>query len=135
MPLATKIAGYSALVSGNSTLSSSTESDSGSESDSGRDGRRSRRRRRPFINVEEALKSIHSSIKSDSNSWPCFALLDTNVYLKDGTTLVNLLEAETVGPFVVTGRLDLEVEDEYYSYCMLCTCSTNPLLQSWITSS
>lgn len=61
----------------------------------------------------------------DPDDWPCHILEDVVIYSQDGKSLVNLLEAELHGPFLVQGKL--EVETQYKSQCkFLCYESWPP---------
>ncbi|KAI1425861.1 hypothetical protein F5Y12DRAFT_322797 [Xylaria sp. FL1777] len=57
------------------------------------------------------LKPVGASTHTDD--WPCFLLSDATVHLRDGT-LVNQLEVDMHGPFVVRGRLELEKDNQRY---------------------
>ncbi|KAG0648863.1 hypothetical protein D0Z07_4976 [Hyphodiscus hymeniophilus] len=56
-----------------------------------------------YIAETEALRRVGKNLHPDD--YPCFVLEDTTVYLQDGKTVANLLNAELQGPFVVRGRL------------------------------
>ncbi|KAI1352161.1 hypothetical protein F5Y01DRAFT_280830 [Xylaria sp. FL0043] len=55
------------------------------------------------------LKPVDPSVHPDD--WPCFLLSDATVHLRDGN-LVNQLEVDMYGPFIVRGRLELEKDNE-----------------------
>ena len=56
-----------------------------------------------YIPETEALRPVGKKVHPDD--YPCFVLEDTTVYLQDGKTIANLLNAELEGAFVVRGRL------------------------------
>ncbi|KAI1822000.1 hypothetical protein F4861DRAFT_516712 [Xylaria intraflava] len=60
-------------------------------------------------------RSILKPVSADTHSddWPCFLLLDATVHRLDGS-LVNQLHVDLEGPFVVRGRLDLEMDNAQY---------------------
>src|SRR5512142_2813418 len=55
----------------------------------------------------------------DTDEWPIFVLNDATVYKKDRRTLANALEMDFEGPFVVRGRLDINLKDQgRYCECL-----------------
>jgi hypothetical protein len=62
----------------------------------------------------------------DTDEWPIFLLNDATVYKKDRRTLANALEMDFEGPFVVRGRLDMDLKEQG-SHCeYLRVGSTSP---------
>jgi hypothetical protein len=59
-----------------------------------------------FWNEEEVLQPV--SVETHPDDWPCFVLEDAVVYKKDGLLLGNLLHAETDGPLIVRGSLEVD---------------------------
>ncbi|KAI0427340.1 hypothetical protein F5Y09DRAFT_316642 [Xylaria sp. FL1042] len=57
------------------------------------------------------LKPVDPSAHTDD--WPCFLLSDATVHLRDGN-LVNQLDVDMYGPFIVRGRLELEKDNARY---------------------
>jgi hypothetical protein len=57
------------------------------------------------------LKPVGPTTHSDD--WPCFLLSDATVHRYDGS-LANQLHADYEGPFIVRGKLELEVDNERY---------------------
>ncbi|KAI1178423.1 hypothetical protein F4777DRAFT_594675 [Nemania sp. FL0916] len=87
-------------------------------------GQRQRRRQRAPPKKTEAdepairyykessiLKPVSPSTHTDD--WPCFLLVDASVHLRNGS-MVSQLDVDSLGPFVVRGRLEVEVDNERY---------------------
>ncbi|KAI1437522.1 hypothetical protein GGR50DRAFT_77837 [Xylaria sp. CBS 124048] len=64
-----------------------------------------------FYKESSILKPVDPELHCDD--WPCFLLLDATVYRRDGT-IVNQLHVDLEGPFVVRGRLELEMDNSQY---------------------
>lgn len=65
------------------------------------------------LNEEEVLKPEPQA--GDPDEWPCHVLRQATIYNHDRKSLVNLLEAELHGPFIIQGKL--EVDKQYKSQC------------------
>ena len=57
-------------------------------------------------NEEEVLQPV--SVETHLDDWPCFVLKDAVVFKKDSLLLGNLLHAETDGPLIVRGSLEVD---------------------------
>ena len=63
--------------------------------------------KKKHIPEAEVLRPVGKQAHPDD--YPCFVLEDATVFLQDGKTIANLLNAELQGPFVVRGRLVVDV--------------------------
>lgn len=65
------------------------------------------------VNEKDILKPV--SQEDDPDDWPCHILQQAVIFSDDRKSMVNLLEAELHGPFIVQGKL--EVDKQYKSQC------------------
>ncbi|KAI0525478.1 hypothetical protein F5B22DRAFT_590121 [Xylaria bambusicola] len=57
------------------------------------------------------LKPVSPSTHTDN--WPCFLLSEATVHMRDGS-LMDLLNVDLFGPFIVRGKLEIEKDNERY---------------------
>ena len=66
-----------------------------------------------FQNESSVLRPAYPPDESQSENWPCFLLEDATVYNSRGE-IANLLHADSEGPFVIRGRLNIEPDQVVY---------------------
>lgn len=55
--------------------------------------------------------------EEESDDWPCYILNQAVIFSQDEKSMVNLLEAELHGPFLVRGKLEVEKESKFQLLC------------------
>lgn len=65
------------------------------------------------LDEKEVLKPVPED--GDPDEWPCHVLQQAIICSQNRKSMVNLLEAELHGPFIIQGKL--EVDKQYRSQC------------------
>lgn len=65
------------------------------------------------LKEKDVLKPVPKD--EDPDDWPCHVLQQAVIFSQDSKSMVNLLEAELHGPFLVRGKL--EKDKQYNSQC------------------